>query len=344
MSAAIDVGKLKFTIFGSGFEDDRANSGPGDKGDIDKYALGITSAVIDSTGDYIWMCARGNGVFPVGLHKYDFENWTEVAHSIPTTSSAYQCIVHPTNVANNYGVYIQGTDWTVFDLTDETVIISGSDPNLPFVTYSNERDCVLNGDHIYIASAIQTRTVQTVWDIDIVNGTFTETTAFNGDCSCGFFDDSNLYGYYPPVWFYQDKKYYSNTISGSHNWTVTSPSDGTPNVSMSGFGRNGLIYLPSKLYGSWRMGAYVGNVAPDLVTPKPLTYFGKFTAEPFITSHGFTTERTKCAFSSDLGVYVTDFDELIKIDSADLKILCLDSTRVVCSDSNFSNIIIYTLE
>lgn len=341
MSATINVGKLKFSIFGSGFEDDRANSGPGDKGDVDKYAISASSAVLDSTGDYVWFANYSNWGLTYGLHKYDLASFSEVSHSVPT-DPAWAIVLHPNNTPNNLGICLQSGKWVVFDLTDDTVLQSVTDAGfVNYFDYGKEYDCIYDGTYIYVVSAYTIRAVERVWKFDIANGTYTVTQVFGNQCCSGFIDDDLIYGFEPPVWFSDPKKYFAVTKSGASVWTITTYS-GTPSVCMEGFGKDGFLYLPSKMYGSWRFGKYNGDVAPDLESPRPISFFGKFAQKPVIVRKCYSDERSLVTLGTEIGTFVTDFEEVTKLDEYRVP-LCMNEDVVIASNDTFNKIYVYSL-
>ena len=68
-----NITNMKFSVFGRGYEDTRSDSGDGAVEDFNRYAMGASSAVFDSTGQYLWVGIFGNG-HTAGLYKYDLED------------------------------------------------------------------------------------------------------------------------------------------------------------------------------------------------------------------------------------------------------------------------------
>ena len=341
MSATIDIGKLKFSIFGSGFEDNRANSGPGDKGNVDKYALSASSAVLDNTGDFVWFGNHSNMSMTYGLHKYALATFTEVPHSV-TTDNTWAIVLHPNNTPNNLGICLQSGKWTVFDLTDDTVYQSITDPGfVNYFNYTREYDCIYDGTYIYVLSAYNMRAVERVWKFDISNGTYTVTQVLGNQGCSGFVDSDIIYGYEPPVWFSDPKKYFAVTKTGASIWSITTYT-GTPSVRMEGFGKDGYLYLPSKMYGSWRFGKYKGDITPDLESPKPISYFGKFNEAPVIVRKCYSDERTLVTLGTEIGTYITDFEDVFEVDEYHIP-LCMSEDVMIATNETYDYIYVYTL-
>lgn len=350
MSAIIREGKMCFSVFGRGYEDTRVSSGEGIESEEDRYAILTSGAVLDSTGQYLWIALNGQ-VSNRKLLKYDLETFTDVGQTIITAiDSAGYMICHPSNVANNYGVAVSGSgDWYVFNLTDDTVYCSGNVPNLDIL--NSTLDCILVGDKIYILELKSGRSG--IWEItiDLTNQTATKTLIMSGRTSVCYTDDSHIFNNYPPEWFYQKKSIYLSDLSGNTVWTQTaseSGGDGYPNVGLYGFGGNGKLYLPTKIYGSWRIGEYNTNTVPDLTTPKPKRFFGKFENIPSIETRfprkgvAYNDGRTRCAFTTDNGTYVTDLEEVeLLTEEEGIIVYCMNDTHVVCTNATYQRLYVF---
>lgn len=342
MSALIDVEKLKFSVFGHGFEDERNDSGEGVEEDSDRYAMGASSAVFDSTGQYAWIGCYGNG-HSAGLLKYDMDDdFNELVHSVPTSSTA--CVVlHASNVANNYGLVIQGTDYIVFDLTNDTVVASGSDANLSshIMWNGTPYDCYLDGTKFLISQYLYTQsTGHEVVTIDYSANTVTYTTTTGAKrAGGGFINQNYMYLHYSPEWFYQNKYIEAVNMSGSQLWGYQAPQtgdDGFANVHMGGFGKNGKLYCPTKIYGSWRLGEYNGLSVPNFNAPKPKAIIGKAENKFSIKMFAFTHEKTRVAFTTpELGIFVTDFKDLEKISDDTFSVLAISDKYIIADESGF---------
>lgn len=349
MSAIIREGKMSFSVFGRGYEDTRVSSGEGIESEEDRYAILTSGAVLDSTGQYLWIAKDGDSSNRK-LVKYDLETFTDVGQTIITANDSYM-LCHPTNVANNYGVAISGAyDWYVFDLTDDTIICSGNTPNVGIFGHTC-LDCILKDDKIYILGLVNGRANINEIVIDITNQTANKSIIISGRSSVCYTDDSHIFNNYPPEWFYQRKSIYLSDLSGNTVWTQTaseSGSSGYPNVGLYGFGGNGKLYLPTKIYGAWRIGEYNTNTIPDLVTPKPKRFFGKFENMPSIETRfprkgvAYNDGRTKCAFTTESGTYVTDLEEVeLLTEEEGIIVYCMNDTHVVCTNATYQRLYVF---
>lgn len=307
MSASIGVGKLKFTVFGTGYDDERGDSGTGLR-DGGTLSFQSTYAVIDETGAYCWIVKYGT----TELVKYDMLTWEEVDKGDLPDTCAY--LNHPKNVPNNYGIVYKAEDGIyIFDLTTNEIISQGT---IAFVPSGNE-DCILVDDEIRFATLAQGRARNWIRTLSIDDLSSTEVdltdTAF-----VGFTDDSHVYCFYPKEWFYQSHKLYLIDRAGNTVWTITQST--FDNIYMAGLTRDGKIYLPCLIDGVWVMGEFPQTPAPDVNTPAPVRTFGEFETGPSMIIQQslcvtYSSDRRMAAFSTDGGgLYITDFEDVYLID------------------------------
>ena len=312
MSATIKEGKMCFSVFGRGYDDTRADSGEGAIEDFNRYGMGVNNGCFDITGQYLWLACYGNG-HTAGLLKFDMDDdFNELSHTVPTSASNL-VLFHPSNVANNYGLAIQASNWYVFDLTDDSVIASGTSTNLNGVDWNScPYDCVINGTKILLCIYRTQNSYPTVYTIDFSDSTVTKVQIGSNKAGGIFLTDSLIYQFYSPLWFYQAPYIEGVTPSGSVEWSYqgqayTDYSD----IKMFGFGKSGVLYCPTNIYSSWRLGVYPASGVPKLYeTPKPLRVIGKFKSAPTISRFEFSHEKKHCAFTTDIGVFVTDFEDM----------------------------------
>ena len=328
MSAIIDIGKMKFSLFGRGYDDDRADSGNGDVIVLDKIPFLANFGAIDETGQYAWL-ANSDGV-----KKYDLTDLSEVTQTIlPVASTS---LYHPCNVANNYGIAFQGSTCTVFDLTDDTIIKTGT------VSYSPVTRCdvILDGSKVWFVTLGQGRATNYVYSLELTDLSMTQVSWGNTGV-IGFVTNSQICGYMPPEWYYQKAYIYGLGRDGSTLWTVTSAGQGSsafPNIVSAGWGRNGRIYMPVNKYSSWRMGAFPFK-ATDYETPKPISIFGKFEQMPVTASATINYSvvhsigKNKTAFGTGNGVYWTDYKDLILLDSEISFPIAMDENTILTKAS-----------
>lgn len=314
MSATINEGKMSFSVFGRGYDDTRVDSGEGAVEDYNRYAMGICSGCFDSTGQYLWLGCYGNG-HAAGLLKYDMDDdFTEVAHLVPTSSVA-TVVLHASNDNNNLGLAIQGSNWWVFDLTDDTVIASGTDANIPnYIDWNRlPLDCVLDDTTFLMSGYRTTRGTRYCYSLDYSDGTFTVTQLSGYQRAGGaFINEGLIYLYYPAEWNWSNDSISGVTPTGTQVWEFQTT--GTfQKIQMMGFGKKGRLYVPSLVYSSWRLGEYRGTEVPDFETPKPLKIIGKFASKPSISRFEFSHEKKNVGFTTDIGVFVSDFEDMEKI-------------------------------
>lgn len=350
MSAIIREGKMSFSVFGRGYEDTRVSSGEGIESEEDRYAILTSGAVLDSTGQYLWIAKDGDSSNRK-LVKYDLETFTDVGQTIITANDSYM-LCHPTNVANNYGVAISGAyDWYVFDLTDDTIICSGNTPNVGIFGHTC-LDCILKDDKIYILGLVNGRANINEIVIDITNQTANKSIIISGRSSVCYTDDSHIFTNYPPQWYYQYKSIYLSDLVGNTVWSQQasdSGGNGYAHVELCGVGGNGKLYLPTEIYGAWRMGEYDTASVPDLTTPKPKRFFGKFKSRPSLEmlmypqrGIAYNDGRTRCAFSTNIGTYVTDFEEVeLLTEEEGIIVYCMNDTHVVCTNATYQRLYVF---
>ena len=329
-----NITNMKFSVFGRGYEDTRNDSGDGAIEDYNRYAMGASSAVFDSTGQYLWVGIYGNG-HTAGLSKFDLEDdFNELAHGVPT-GAVETLVLHAPNTNNNYGLAIQGNDWWVFDLTDDTVIANGTNATLGSrVSYSSvPYDCVIDGTTFYISRIWnQNNANPEVIEFDYSTNTATIKVISSNRSGGAFITKGLIYLYYASEWFYQHRYIEGVTPSNVQVWNRLAPeggSDGFKYVSLGGFGRKGRLYCPNNVYGSWRIGEYNGLRSPNFDTPKPIKVFGKFESEPTIKGFFHSHEQNYAIFRTPLGSYVTDYEDCFKISDLDDSVFAVSDKYAV---------------
>lgn len=337
MSGSIDIFKLKFSVFGHGFEDTRANSGDGSVMNSGKIPFLADYGAIDNTGQFVWLASSD------GLRKYDLETLEEVSQSsVPRDTNSR--IYHPSNVANNYGLIWQGTDFYLIDLTSDAIIKSGT----VNVSFSYADVLYVNGEFRFCELG-QGRTQNYIHILKYSDLSLT-TYAFDNwqTGSLGWVSDTEIQAYFVPEWFYIKRQIKGVDINGVTQWYVeaqTAGASGFPNLNTEGgWGANGYMWIPCYKYGKWRMGAFAWSASDDFATPKPVKVFGSFPSRPWFIPHSryavvHNTGRTKTAFVTDLGVYLGDYHELIKITDDVYFPIALEDTTVICTDGTNTHVI-----
>lgn len=310
---SLTIENEKFTIFGSGYEQTRNDSGDGSK-EILVLNYNADYACFNSTGEYCWVSINTGGR---GIRKLETTNWTEVNQgNVPTD---HWGLYHPTNVPNDLGVIVYSNNLVVFNLTTNEIIKTGTLSNVG--TLLSDRDCVYDEDENIIRLVTTNSSSGLTISIDLDDLTTTSVSTVGR--SCGFIDFDSIYSQQGPQWFTDYAKVYAHNVNGANEWTVTanaSGGSGFPNVAVVGLARgNGYFYLPSYVNGKWVMGEYSG--VPNLETPLPNRVFGEFPSKPELIVDSryyapYTNGRGLACFNSNLGLYVTDFNTLRRVSTS----------------------------
>lgn len=314
MSATIDTNDLKFVIFGAGYDGTLPDSGEGGIRKVKPMNFTASYASFDATGQYCWLVSSSSNI-PSGIHKFDMLNdWEEVSQSIIDTEVA-TILLHPTNSENNYGIaltqsgYMQ-IDFTVFDMTDDTVIKTGTIAwNIGVGGY----ECALIGDYIYFIT-----TDGKLWTIDTVNQT---VSIDNPNRILSFIDDHNICAIHDITWFSDWARYMSYDYSLNVNWEVMAQKAGANGFgTLLNFCANGYIYGLFEDNGKWKFGEYNGNGTSDFYTPTPTKVLKQsevFDSLPSLSNLVYSTDKAYGAFwIAGKGIYYTDFDKVSKLDDA----------------------------
>lgn len=324
MSATIDTNKLKFSVFGRGYDDERGNSGSGVKDPTIYQGISPNTACIDETETYVWT-TQSSGVHPIPyIRKRKLEDLSVVPQTVlPDTGTR---LYHPCNVANNYGVAFQnywGTgDIYVFDLTTDELYfhISGGFGIEPRETV----ECILVDNIIYFISPGRSRQA-VIFKLDLENETWawvSEVTVLQGT-SCGFVDNDTFYMYSHAPWFSDYNQRFGYSINGVRQWLVTADiqgGTGFPNCKELGLCANGYIWLPTYTDGKWHLGKYNGNTGGDFNTPTPLKVIGSFNSSPeystdYMNVHYSDGKTNGCWYSPTYGLLATNFEDVFVVNS-----------------------------
>ena len=338
MSANIPIGKLKVSVFGRGYDDDRGNSGTGTVDEV--ITMKAYSAAIDSTGAYAWI------VTDSGLKKYRMSDWTVVETDIPSGIAVF----HPCNVSNNYGLVLYPNeedstylDAYIFDLTNDTliahiettIVTSGSGGLIDW-------ECVLISGKIYLINRHWgSNTNDKLLTFDIENEIYDDSIVIGGVGCNGFINNSLIYAIYTRPWFSDTTTAYAFNFSGSAVWSNTGI-DSNANISPWGFTGNGYLYLPVLSDGKWHWGVFNGTSNPTFRPVSPIRMFGEYDSTPSLAPYisgnnrniymSYTDGKTKgCALTS-LGVIYTDFTDAVIIADKTIAPIAMNDDVVLCSD------------
>ena len=333
MSALIDVNKLKFTVFGRGYDDERGNSGSGAK-EPDSLGMDSQMACFSDDGRYCWQVIY-NGQYQ--LYKYDTTTWQTVDQgTIPHVDNVY----HPRNVVdNNLGICCTGYGGTVyvFDLTSNEVLTTLTLPR--YVGFGGIIACAYDEDNdkIYLATMNKQRASKYIYTLDLANNSVSYF-AYANIMLNGFINESMMYCKRIAEWFSQWDYAFALTPSSSEVWGLSPTDEQThsfPKISYVTWGLvgNGKLYLPSLIGDHWVMGVYDGTTTPDLITPTPIDTYGRFSSRPDIgVNIAYTNGTTKGCFNCGDGTFVIDFanKELTLISEAQEEILGMSDSLIMC--------------
>ena len=343
MSTSIKQNGLSFFIFGHGHDNTLPDSGEGNKRSVDYIEYDSAYAAIDATGRYVWLAGVSEG-----LKKFDLLTFEEVDRgSIPAGGGIIYALYHPTNVANNYGIFFTGeseetAEVYVFNLTDNSIITHRTLINAFFMP---QCDCIIVDGEVRLCTLTQSRASNYIYrfnisDIDITQYGFANNPK---NASCGFITENSAFSYYEPEWFYQNKAMFGVSLSGALTWSVQasrSGGSGFPNVSQIGWGNNGYLWMPCYVNDTWCIGAFVPSSSTDFETPSPTRVFGEFPELPYMKYQNHyhvahNTGRTKVAFTTSLGVYFSDYETLWKLTDDIHYALAANDNTIICSDGRY---------
>jgi hypothetical protein len=335
---SLNVENLKFTIFGSGFNSTRNDSGNGEKIVPHPFPNAIQYGAIDSSGEFVWLSDGFNY-----LRKFNILSWEEESHSVPIGK-----VYHPSNVSNNYGVLILPSDQTkVFDLRTNEIL--NNIGNIPPVIPNGSHDSIVVNDVIYLVRFNSGQVNSPIVKVDLDNNSMSYTMLYNR-ATMGFIDDDTVYNYYSIAWYSEHYGIYGTSLNGTDKWGATAIGEGTagfPNVLLSALCSNEKIYVPTNI-GRWVLGEYDGTNAPDFDTPTPIRTFGEFSSEPrFEWQSGlfnivYNNGRTKCAFATTAGTYFTDFQTLRKLsdNAVDMIPLAISDKYLICQNQTNNEVLV----
>ena len=335
MSANIPIGKLSFTVFGSGYNSDRADSGAGEK-ESTVLNISATMAEFDKTGAYCWIVTNS------GLFKYETTNWTTVDQG--DVPRACNWITKPKNNANGYGLALlpSNNSFYLFDLTTNEVINSGGGYSIVGAV-----DCIDIGDNKYRFCSLRKNYGQGsnyFYTVDLSDLSVTPSGVFSPRAFVGFLDEDDVYAFYSPTWFYQYKSIFSFNISGATNWAQVASdagSAGFASVCMEGATKDGKIYVPTLVNGVWTMGEYNGMSQVNFNSPNPIRTFGRLRDDVAysLIVDGVTIysgSRSSAVMRFDNEIYFTDFDDvyfITKYTEEFIKPLAMTDNMILCIKS-----------
>ena len=338
MSITIGANKSKFVIFGSGYNDVRADSGDG----MVTFLWSCDYAAFDKTGRYLWVVTKHGDLADQKVRKIDTTTWEEVSHpwenmDVHSTSTAGM-LAYVESADSNLGIMVldDGTHSVVFDLTTDEVYctVYGNLWNMQsgYYLHATEKDGIVR---IIGATMDNSMTNAPFATIDIANESYALNSQAGGWTINTFYNDTDIilanrhYGDRVATW--GDR--IANNSAHSQIWWVA---DYIENVKMDSFASNDQLFFPTKTVGDmWQYGKY--NVPPDISTPSPITVFG-LNANTLATPACYTRGRTWASFrTTDNALVVTDFVNsgiLYTGDSPSLTPIAMSDPLMVCAGSD----------
>lgn len=332
---SLTIENEKFTIFGSGYEQTRNDSGDG-MNEPEIHPLSTpTHAVFDTSGEYVYF-TDGN----YNIRKFRINPWEEISVTLPKGR-----IYHPTNVENNIGIIYQTSEQkiTVFNIDTEEILQSFASVG----SYSYIADCMMDGDDVYLIQKTNGNASAQMRHIDLANETDTLSNLWGA--VSGFVDTDTIYDYRAGAWW-SDPTYANGYSLGlSSQWQGTYSTSADYPVRFGGLCADGYLYLPTLINGEWVMGVYDGNSVPTFEpVPNPIRTYGNFGGDLSLVISGkqafftcYNNGRTKGAFATTIGTFVTDFtNKLTKItDDKDQPLAMCD--HYVVAPKGVNQVIVY---
>lgn len=331
-----NIENLSFTIFGSGHDSTRNDSGDG----MTSFLYSCDYAAFDSTGQYLWVVTKNGEIADQKIRKLDTTTWEEVPHAFENvdvhSNATSGFLVSIENTNSNLGVLVtDSNEIVVFDLTTDTIYntISG---NLYRIDPNYAPRATLVGDVIRIigASVDQSKYRAPYATINLTNNTYAMNEQPGGWTISGFYNDTDItfanrnYGDRKALWG-------ANILDGAGS--VKTWDDFyiyTDDITLDSFAKDNYLYIPTKVGDIWRFGKY--SVPPDFSTP-PADYIG-INANTIASPPVYTRGKTWASFlMSDNSLAVTDFTNygiLYTGDSPTLTPVAMSDPLMVCAGSD----------
>lgn len=348
MSGTIGKYKMRFSLFGRGYDDERSDSGTGEIPDVDYMNFPCDFAEFDQTGQYCWITSFRDDK----LYKFDTSAspWTEVSHTIP--ANIYKQGTSYNNTS--WLVRIKGTNTGIvenhaddelvfFDLTSDTILQTIS---LNGTAIATDLDlgipqAVRAGNVVYIvAGEITDNATAKVIAVNTVGQTVTSSQIL-GAPFLGMYDNTNFISYDSPTWFSHYAKVYGvSVLDGSHVFELTASQSGSEGFSkvgyMSAIPVNGFLWYPTKIYANWKLGRY--KIPPNIEKPVPLELVGNMDSGILAKRAIVRDDGLYATFRIADSVFVTDFKEVNPLYTGaspdDLTPKAISDEWIVCNSSN----------
>lgn len=330
-----NIENLSFTIFGSGHDSIRTDSGDG----MTSFLYSCDYAAFDSTGQYLWVVTKNGEIADQKIRKLDTTTWEEVPHAFENVDVHSEAtsgfLVGIENTNSNLGVLVIGANRiVVFDLTTDEIYndISG---NLYRIDSNYAPRATLDGDVIRIVgtSVDQSKYRAPYATINMSNNTYAMNEQPGGWTISGFYNDTDItfanrnYGDRKALW--------GATINDGASMTQLWDDFYIYNddITLDSFASDDDLYFPTKVGDIWRFGKY--SVPPDFSSPDD--YIG-INANTIVSPACYTRGKTWASFlMSDGSLAVTDFTNygiLYTGNNPSLTPIAMGDPLIVCAGSD----------
>lgn len=331
-----NIENLSFTIFGSGHDSTRNDSGDG----MTSFLYSCDYAVFDSTGQYLWVVTKQGELADRKIRKLDTTTWEEVPHAFENVDVSSVAtsgfLVGIENTNSNLGVLVTDSNKIfVFDLTTDTIYntISG---NLYRIDPNYAPRATLVGDVIRIVgtSVDQSKYRAPYATINLSNNTYGQNEQSGGWTISGFYNDTDItfanrnYGDRKALWGA------SISDGAGHVQTWGDFYIYSDDITLDSFAKDNYLYIPTEVGDIWRFGKY--SVPPDF-SSLPADYIG-INANTIASPACYTRGRTWASFlMSDGSLAVTDFTNygiLYTGNNPSLTPIAMGDPYIVCAGSD----------
>ncbi|MBR1904847.1 MAG: hypothetical protein IJ819_00090 [Clostridiales bacterium] len=337
MSITVGANKSKFVIFGSGYDNVRADSGDG----MTSFMYSCDYAAFDATGQYLWVVTKQGEIADQKIRKLDTTTWEEVPHAFENmdvhSASTAGMLTYVESEGSNLGIMVldDGVHAVVFDLTTDEIYceVAGNLWNMVgYYLHATEVNGIIRIIGCTMDNSMTTAPFAT---IDIENEAYALNSQAGGWTISGFYNDTDItfanrnYGDRKALW--------GATINDGAGLTQLwgDYSIYNEDITLDSFARDNNLYFPTKINGIWQFGKY--PIPPDLDTPSPIGAIG-INANTIVSPPVYTRGKTWASFlMSDDSLAVTDFTNygiLYTGDSPKLTPIAMSDPLMVCAGSD----------
>lgn len=328
-----NIENLSFTIFGSGHDSTRNDSGNG----MTSFLYRCDYAAFDSTNRYMWVVTVSGTQDERKIRKIDTTTWQEVPHAFQNINGVdVHFLAYIENTNSNLGILATTLLRTiVFDLTTDEIVTE-----IHNTIWRIERGyyprATLSGDVIRIVGTSMDES--TKWrapyvTINLANETMAQNNQDGGWTISSFYNDTDVtlarrnYGDRKALWGVTINDGASVTQQWSNFYIYND------DITLDSFAKDNYLYIPTKVGDIWRFGKY--SVPPDFSSPDD--YIG-INANTLVSPPTYTRGKTWASFlMSDGSLAVTDFVNygiLYTGNNPSLTPIAMGDPYIVCAGSD----------